>query len=309
MGDREIETLAGAAVVFTNDDVLRHVDQTTGEVARVGCAQCGVGEALASTVGGNEVLGHRQALAVRVDDRSRDDLTARVRHQAAHTGDVADLQPVASSARGHHAVDRVVDREVCPHLVVDRLSALGPQLDELATTLVVGREALVELGLNLRGLLLVLRDDLLLLRRGDDVAQRHRDTRAGGPVEAGVFHLVECRGDDRLRVPLGQVVDDLRDGALVGHVVDERVVRRQQLVEQRATQRGLAQLATVGELLAEQTDARGSVEVQRTLIHGHDRLRDRRERPAFARSAFAHGREVVQTDDHVLRGNRHRAAV
>src|SRR3954449_9163296 len=41
------QTALGAAVVLTDDDVLRHVDQATREVARVGGAQRGVGETLA----------------------------------------------------------------------------------------------------------------------------------------------------------------------------------------------------------------------------------------------------------------------
>ena len=71
----------GAAVLLADDDVLRHVHQTTGQVTRVGGTQRGVGETLAGTVGGDEVLQHRQALAERGLDRARDDLTLRVGHQ------------------------------------------------------------------------------------------------------------------------------------------------------------------------------------------------------------------------------------
>ncbi len=49
------------AVPFLHDELLRHVDQTTGEVTRVGGAERGVGEALASTVRRDEVLEHGQA--------------------------------------------------------------------------------------------------------------------------------------------------------------------------------------------------------------------------------------------------------
>jgi len=47
-----------------NDDVLRDVDQTTGEVARVGSSQSGVRQALAGAVRRDEVLEDGEALAV-----------------------------------------------------------------------------------------------------------------------------------------------------------------------------------------------------------------------------------------------------
>ena len=53
--DPLVEATLGAAVVLTDDDVLRHVDETTRQVTRVGRPQRGVGETLAGTVGGDEV--------------------------------------------------------------------------------------------------------------------------------------------------------------------------------------------------------------------------------------------------------------
>ncbi len=60
-----VEALGRAAVVLADDDVLRDVHQTTGQVARVGGPERGVGQTLAGTVRRDEVLGHRQTLAVR----------------------------------------------------------------------------------------------------------------------------------------------------------------------------------------------------------------------------------------------------
>ena len=81
---------------FANDDVLRNVHQTTGQVTRVGGTQRGIGQTLTGTVGGDEVLQNRQALAVRGLDRTRDDLALRVGHQATDTGNLAHLQPVTT---------------------------------------------------------------------------------------------------------------------------------------------------------------------------------------------------------------------
>ena len=56
------EVLA-AAIRLGDDGVLRHVDETAGEVARVGRLQGRVGEALAGAVRGDEVLLGVQTLA------------------------------------------------------------------------------------------------------------------------------------------------------------------------------------------------------------------------------------------------------
>ena len=315
--DDELQTLVRAAVLLADDDILRDVDEATREVTGVRGAEGGVGEALAGTVRGDEVLRHRQALAVRGDDRARDDLTLGVVHQATHTRDVADLQPVTTCTRGHHAVDGVRLREVRAHRLLHLVGRLGPDLDELLTTLGVGDEALLELRLRLGGLLLVLGDDLALLRRGEDVAQRDRHTRTRGPVEAGVLDAVEGRGDLHLGVLLGELVHDLRQLALVGLLAHERVALGQGVVEDRLAERGIQQPVTVvalGRFALEERqprnpDAHLGLQVEGALVLGHDRLGDRAEDAAFAGRALDDRGQVVQTDDHVLRGQGHRAAV
>ena len=222
--DRHRQATVGAAVVLTDDDVLRHVDQATGQVARVGGAQRGVGQALARAVRRDEELEHGQALAEVRADRSRDDVALRVRHQATHTGDLAQLHPVTTSTRGHHPVDGVGARQVRLHLLGDLVGRLGPDLDELLATLVVGDQTALVLGLDLGGLLLVALEDLELARRGDDVGDGDRGARAGRPVEAVLLERVEARRDLHLAVALGEVVDDRRQALLVDLVVDVRVV-------------------------------------------------------------------------------------
>ena len=67
-----------------DDGVLRHVDETTGQVAGIRGLERGVGEALAGAVRRVEVLEHVEAFLEVRDDRALDDLARRLRHQAAH---------------------------------------------------------------------------------------------------------------------------------------------------------------------------------------------------------------------------------
>ena len=98
----------GAAVVDHDDHVLRHVDQTAGQVAGVGRSQRRVGQTLATAVGRDEVFQHRQAFAEVRLDRQLDDPAGRVGHQAAHTGHLADLVEVTTRRRVDHHRHRAV---------------------------------------------------------------------------------------------------------------------------------------------------------------------------------------------------------
>src|SRR5665647_2175615 len=243
-------------VVFADDDILRDVHETTREVTRVRGTQSRVGQTLTSTVSSNEVLGDGQTFAVARDDRARDDLALRVVHQASHAGDVANLQPVTTSTGRDHAVDGVVLGEVLLHGLGNVFRCLRPDLDELLATLEVGGQTLLELRLNLGGLLLIAGNDLRLVRRGQDVAERDGHTGAGSPVETGVLDAVKRRGNFHLRVPLGEVVDDRREGSLVGYLLEVRVVNRHGLVEDGASERRGHQHGT-DSLAAHELDAFG----------------------------------------------------
>ena len=47
-----------AAVLFGDDNVMRHVNKTTREVTGIGCLHGRIGKTLTGTVGGDEVLKH-----------------------------------------------------------------------------------------------------------------------------------------------------------------------------------------------------------------------------------------------------------
>ena len=236
--DPHAERTVGAAVLLAHDHVLRHVHQAAGEVPGVRRAERGVGQALAGTVGRDEVLDHRQPLAEAGPDRPRDGLALRVGDQAAHAGDLPDLHRVTAGAGVDHHPDRVGLGEGLLHVLRHLGGGVRPDLDELLTALLVGDQAAVVLALHLVGAALVVLQDLRLVRRRDDILDADRDTRPGGPVEAGVLERVKGRRHLDLRVGLGERVDDDRQRLPVHQVVDEREVGRQRLVEDAPAQRG-----------------------------------------------------------------------
>ena len=105
---------------------MGNVHQTAGQVTGLRGAQSGVGQALAGAVLGDEVFQGGQAVLGVGFDRPGNDLALRVRHEASHSGDLADLHPVASGAGADHDVEIVVREEVLLHAVGDRVGAFGP---------------------------------------------------------------------------------------------------------------------------------------------------------------------------------------
>src|SRR5205807_7354890 len=87
----DVDTVAGAAIVFANNDVLRYVAKPPGQVARIGRLQRGIGQTLAGAVGRDEVLQHIQTFAEVSRNRLLDDFAGGLGHQAAHTGKLPDL--------------------------------------------------------------------------------------------------------------------------------------------------------------------------------------------------------------------------
>ena len=204
---RQLDVVGRAAVEITDDHVLRDVDEAPGQVARVGGPQSRVGEALAGTVRRDEVLEHRQAFHEVGLDRALDDLALRIRHQAAHAGELADLVERSAGARVGHHEDRVRLVEVVLHRLRDFLRRLGPDRHDALVPLLLGHQAALVLALELRHLRLVADEDLFLVGRDHDVVLRDRDAGLGGVAERERLDRVEHRRNGVCAV----AVDELRD--------------------------------------------------------------------------------------------------
>ena len=151
-----LDAACRAAIGHRDDRILRDVDETARQIARVRGLQRGVGEALAGAVGRVEVLENRQAFLEVRDDRALDDLARRLGHQAAHRGELAHLRRRAARAGMRHHVDRI-DRHVAAvlvlshggnarhHLLGELVRALGPGVHDLVVLLALGDQAVVVL--------------------------------------------------------------------------------------------------------------------------------------------------------------------
>ena len=174
---------ARAAVVLGDDDVLRHVNETAGEVARVGGLQCRIGQALTCAVRRDEVLEHREAFAEVRGDGRFNDFARRLGHQSAHTGELTNLLLRTTGAGVGHDVDRVHGAffvralHVAEHLVRHLIGNGRPHLDDLVRTLAVGDGAVHVLLLDFDHLAVGFFDGGVLAGRDHHVVETDRQAR------------------------------------------------------------------------------------------------------------------------------------
>src|SRR6185312_8184890 len=150
----DADAVERAAVVVGDDRVLRDVDETTREVPGVRRLERGVGEAFARAVRRDEVLEHREAFTEVRRDGRLDDFARRLRHQAAHGGELTNLLGRTAGSGVRHDVDRVEARldlllarlrvgdglfaDARHHLGRDLVGNARPDVDDLVVALAVG---------------------------------------------------------------------------------------------------------------------------------------------------------------------------
>ena len=244
------DAVEGLAILFGDDDVLRHVDQAAGEVSRVGGLERRVRETLARAVGGDEVLQHREAFAEVRGDRRLDDFARGLGHQTAHAGELANLLfGTAGAGVGHHE-DRVelgaVDlgtAHLAEHLVGDVLGSAMPDVDDLVVALAVGDGAVETLAFDFEHRLARAVHDGALRRRDDHVIDADGDAGLGGVEEAEVLELVEQPDGEVVAEVDEPEVHQLLQALLLEEAVDERDLLRHVHVEDHAADGGLDDLS------------------------------------------------------------------
>ena len=191
----DVDAVDGAAIVFADDHVLRHVDQTAGQVAGIGGLQRRVGQSLAGAVGRDEVLEHRQPFTEVGRDRGLDDFARRLGHQSAHAGELANLLFRSASAGVGHDVNRidvaflVALLHLAEHFVGNFFRDRRPDFDDLVVALAVGDGAVQILLLHADHLLLGVFHQGLLVVRDDHVVNADGQAGAGGEAEARATSL------------------------------------------------------------------------------------------------------------------------
>src|SRR2546423_955738 len=224
---RRRDALQRAAVRLGDDNVLRHVNETARQIAGVGCLQRRVGETFARAVRRDEVLQHVQTFAEVRANRRLDDLARRLRHEAAHSGELSNLLRGSARARLRHDEDGVgllrlllalVHGE--EHLLGDLVRDLRPDGDDLVVALAVRDDAVAVLLLDLDHVAVGLRHQSLLGVGRDEVVNAYGDSGARGVEEAELLEVVDHLHSHLVAEAEVAVVDERLEALLLQGAVD-----------------------------------------------------------------------------------------
>ena len=85
------KAILGTAIHFDDDAILRHIDETTCQIARIRGLQSRIRQALTRAMRRVEIFENGQAVLEVRNDGRLNDLAGRLGHQAAHTSQLFDL--------------------------------------------------------------------------------------------------------------------------------------------------------------------------------------------------------------------------
>ena len=207
--------LRGAAIFLADDHVLRDVDETARQVARVGRTERRIGETLTRTVRRDEVLENGEAFFERCLDRNLQNAARRVGHESAHAAELLDLRDRTARARRRHHEHRVERVLRGLHGLRDVVRGLLPDFDRLVVALFFRDEALVEETVQFVDFALRFVEQVVLRLRHDDVADRHRRAGLRRVVEAERLDRVEEFGRLGVAVLAVAIGDQLLERVLV----------------------------------------------------------------------------------------------
>ena len=312
-----------AAVILADDNLLGDVHQAAGQVAGVCGTQGGIGHALPGASGGDKVLQHAQALAEVGLDGDLDGAAGGVGHQAAHTGQLADLLHRAAGAGGRHHVDGVELLQIVLQGLGHIFGGLLPLLDNGAVALVIGHKAHLILILNIHDALFRVLDQLVLLGRHGHVVDGDGNGAPGGVLVAGGLDVVQhLAGHGKAVLPDGAVNDLAQLLLAAGHVdlvvanvVGVAAVHKAQIlwdivVEDDAPGGDVHDLAVLHTLIHKlPADLDGGVDADDMVVVGQHHLVLVDEHLARPVLLVVDIGQVVGAQDHILGGDGDRAAV
>ena len=322
---RHDQPVARTAIDVGHHKILRNIDQPAREVTRVRGLQRRVGQALARTVGGDEVLVDRQSFAEVRDDRCLDDRTIRPRHRPAHPRQLANLgrRSTRTGVGVHeHGVERrlldlvtgLVNHPLAGdafhHRFTNEIVGARPDVDDLVVLLALGDQTGRVLRLDFLHLDIGFFDDDLFLFRDFEVVHADRGTRAGGVFETQIHQLIT--EDHRfLQTNVAIALVEQSGDRLLGHRTID-VVERQRLghdfIDQRAADRGIHERAGWIHVTLGDPHLDPCLQCHLATAIGAVHFVDVRERHAFALGVHAFPRHVVQAEHDVLRRHDDRLA-
>ena len=208
------------AILFVNNDFLRNVYQTAGQVTGVRGTKRGIRQTFTRTARGDEVFENIQAFAVVCTNRNFNRLTCGIRNQAAHTCKLTKLAFRTTRTGVHHHINGILFAEVILQALRYLIGAFFPNFDDGFRTLGVAHKTHLVVCGNGVYAFLRLRQHILLLRRDGCIANRNGNTALGGVFITLCFNLIKHFGGNGYAVHLNALVDDFAERLFVDEEFD-----------------------------------------------------------------------------------------
>ena len=196
------QTTEGTTVLLIDDDIMRYIDETTGEVTGIGGLQSGIRQTLTGTVGRDEVLEHGHTLFEVREDRVLDFRTCigstclqRLGHNTTDTGELLDLLLVTTGTGVHHHVNGVESVIGLFHVlhqdVLQVLIDFLPCIDGSTITLIVRQHTVVITLVDLIDIGVTLLGKRFLLLGNEDIVQVEAQSTLESAVVTEVLDIIE----------------------------------------------------------------------------------------------------------------------
>ena len=314
-----IESVNRFAILLGDDAILRHIDQSPGQVAGVRRFQGRIRQSLAGAVRGNEVLQNRQPFTEVGRNRRFDDFAGGLRHQAAHAGQLPQLLPGAAGAGIRHHVNRIeafnsalfavrarhfFRTDAGQHFGSDLFRRLRPDVNDLVVSFAVGNQTVHVLFLNLQHILVRLRHNVFLVFGNDHVADRKGQAGNRRIFESQILEAVGQEHRGFIAANPVTVIDQVGQLLLVHQLVDrvKTDFLGQNLKKDNASGRRFFELRF-------NADFDPRMQVNRSRVQRRAHFVRTGEDHAFALHILLGAGQIVNSQNDVLAGNDNRLAV
>ena len=333
------KTLFRTAVVLTDDNILRNIDQTAGKITRVSCTQSSICKSFTRTARRNKVFKYVKTLTVVGTDRYFDNLTRRIRYKSAHTRKLSYLAHRTARAGVRHHEYRVELVKVALQRIGNILGRLVPYFYNMAAALVVAYKTASVIAAYQINLCLGACKYFLFRRRDYRVDNRNGDSALGGVLKACRLNIIKNYSGFACSVHCNATVDNFTELLFADLVLNNIVialnnigvgifngirpfeikhmsgvgsVNKAQILRNRLIEDYKADRTpnkTVLTLIVGHTHSYRRVQTDNTVVISHYRLVFISEYLVCALFVGLNKSEVVRAEYHILRRNGNRLTV
>src|SRR5690606_29356608 len=316
----------GTAIVFGNDQILRHVDQTTSQVTGVSRLQGRISQTLTSTVSRNKVLQYVQTFTEVRGNRRFNNGAIRLGHQTTHTGQLTNLCSRTTSTGVRHHVDGVeglltyfftktvghwLGSQLLHHGLADSVTRLAPDVHHVVVAFLSGHQTGRVLLVDFFNFTACLSQDAFLDGRHNHVVHRDGNTTTCCQTETGLHQFVRKNHGGTQAAATEGLVDQTRNFFLLQrtvqcgewHALGQNFGQQGTASSRFVTLDGLDPLTVFALLEFFDTDGQTSLQLDFLVVVGTLDFSHIGHEQAFALAIDQFAGRIVQTQHDILGRN------